>query len=126
MLLVDANIVLRYILNNDKELALKAKNIIDNNDIEVPIEALSEVVYVLKSVYKIEREIIYQKLLYFFENTESRIPHKQAVLCGLKYYAATSLDFVDCILAGYCEIENSEIATLDMDLQKLINKITAS
>jgi predicted nucleic-acid-binding protein len=125
MLLVDANIVLRYILNNDKELALKAKNIIDNNDIEVPIEALSEVVYVLKSVYKIEREIICQKLLYFFENTESRIPHRQAVLCGLKYYAETNLDFVDCILAGYCEIENSEIATFDIDLQKLINKITA-
>ena len=125
MLLVDANIVLRYILDNNKELSLKAKDIIDNNDIEVPIEALCEVVYVLKSVYNIKREIIHEKLLYFFENTESRIPHRQAVLCGLKHYAATSLDFVDCILAGYHEIENAEIATFDTNLQKLLNKVNA-
>ena len=124
MLLVDANIVLRYILGDDKELALKARDIIDDNDIEMPVEVLSEVVYVLKSVYKIDRKVIHSKLVYFFENTESKIPHKESVLCGLKYYATTNLDFVDCILAGYWEIEDREIATFDMNLQKLITKIT--
>ncbi len=124
MLLIDANIALRYILGDNKELALKAKDIIDENDVEMPIEVLSEVVYVLKCVYKIDKETIYSKLLYFFENTECEIPHKNSVLRGLKYYATTNLAFVDCILAGYCEIENREIATFDIDLQKLIARIT--
>jgi predicted nucleic-acid-binding protein len=123
MLLIDANIVLRYILGDNKELALKAKEIIDDNDVEMPVEVLGEVVYVLKCVYKIDKKTIYSKLLYFFENTECKIPHKNSVLCGLKHYAATNLDFVDCILAGYCEIENKEIATFDVDLQKLITRI---
>jgi len=34
----------------------------------MPIEVLSEVVYVLKGVYGISREVIHSKLLYFFEN----------------------------------------------------------
>jgi len=123
MLLIDANIALRYILNDDKELAQIAKDIIDKNYIEMPIEVLSEVVYVLKGVYGINREIIHSKLLYFFENTECMIPHKLAVLHGLRYYASTNLDFVDCILAGYYEGENREVATLDMGLQKLIARI---
>ena len=123
MLLIDANITLRYILNDDKKQAQRAKDIIDDNYIEMPIEVLSEVVYVLKGVYGISREVIHSKLLYFFENTECRIPHKAAVLCGLQYYASTNLDFVDCILAGYYEAENREVATLDTDLQKLIARI---
>ncbi|MDR0515992.1 MAG: hypothetical protein LBH25_03010 [Fibromonadaceae bacterium] len=72
---------------------------------------------------KIERIVIHSKLLYFFENTKCKILHKEPVLCGLKHYATTNLDFVDCILAGYCEMENREIATFDINLQKLIDKI---
>ena len=45
MLLIDANIALRYILNDDKEQAQRVKDIIDDNYIEMPIEVLSEVVY---------------------------------------------------------------------------------
>jgi len=123
MLLIDANIALRYILNDDKEQSQRVKDIIDNNYIEMPIEVLSEVVYVLKGVYGISREVIHSKLLYFFENTECRIPHKAAVLSGLNYYSSTNLDFVDCVLAGYYEAENREIATFDEDLQKLIARI---
>jgi predicted nucleic-acid-binding protein len=123
MLLIDANIALRYILSDDKEQAQKAKDIIDNNCIEMPIEVLSEVVYVLRGVYGISRDVMHSKLLYFFENTECRVPHKAAVLCGLKYYASTNFDFVDCVLAGYYEAENREIATLDTGLQKLIANI---
>jgi len=46
----------------------------------------------------------------FFENTECRIPHKAAVLSGLNYYSSTNLDFVDCVLVGYYEAENREVA----------------
>ncbi len=35
MLLIDANIALRYILNDDKEQAQRVKDIIDDNYIEI-------------------------------------------------------------------------------------------
>jgi predicted nucleic-acid-binding protein len=53
--LANANIVLRYILNDHKDLSPKAKEIIDNEVIEIPIEVLCEVVYVLSGVYRIGR-----------------------------------------------------------------------
>jgi predicted nucleic-acid-binding protein len=47
---IDANIVLRYVLNDHAVLSLKAKEIIDNHVVEVPVEVICEVVYVLKMI----------------------------------------------------------------------------
>jgi len=44
-------------------------------------------------------------------------------LRGLEYFGQTSLDFVDCVLAGYAEVEKDEIFTFDNKLKKMILKI---
>ena len=120
---IDANIVLRYLMNDHAERSLKAKEIIDQNIVEVPIEILCEVVFVLKGHYGIDRQNISSKLKYFFDQTQCTLPHQDAVLRGLEYYGQKSLDFVDCILAGYADVEKDEIFTFDDKLQKLILKI---
>ena len=58
MQIVDANMILRYLLNDHQEFSAKAKEIIDGNTVEVPIEVLCEVVFVLLRVYKLERKEI--------------------------------------------------------------------
>lgn len=126
MLLIDANIALRYILNDNCELSARARDIIDNNPIVIPLEAFCEVVYVLSSVYEIDRKTICTTLTGFIIDTQCISVHKEAVLCALQYFAATKLDFVDCIFAGYAEKENACIETFDMALQKLLQKITAN
>jgi len=55
---IDANVVLRYVLNDHPELSSKAREIIDQNMVEVPIEVLCEVVYVLAGYYNIDRKSI--------------------------------------------------------------------
>ena len=121
-LIVDANVVLRYSLDDHAELSPKAKAIINNNAVEVPIEVLCEVVYVLNSYYKIARPEISAGLLQLFESTNAAIPHKKAVFRGLEYFGKTSLDFVDCILAGYHEVENAVVHTFDDKLRQLMDK----
>ncbi|GHV88011.1 hypothetical protein AGMMS50267_03710 [Spirochaetia bacterium] len=121
---IDANIVLRYVLNDHEELSPKAKEIVDNNIVEVPIEVLCEAVFVLHGHYEVNRPEIHAKLTEFFENTNSILPRRDAVLKGLEYFGKTSLDFVDCILAGYYELEQTQIDTFDRKLQKFINKIS--
>jgi predicted nucleic-acid-binding protein len=123
MRLIDANIVLRYVLNDHPGLSQEAKNLIDNNDVEIPIEALCEVAFVLKSVYNITRSAISEKLVTFFEKTQCGLPHRDAVLRGIEYYAVTNLDFVDCIFAGYAEIENAIVETFDDGLRRLLNRL---
>ena len=117
---IDANIILRYVLNDHDELSPKAKEIIDKNIIEVPVEVLCEVVYVLTGHYKIDRQNVSNKLKSFFIQTQCALPHQRAIFQALDYFAKNALDFVDCILAGYAKIEKDEIFTFDDKLQKLI------
>ncbi|MDR0316023.1 MAG: PIN domain-containing protein [Treponema sp.] len=120
---IDANIILRYMLNDHTELSPKAKEIIDQHSVEVPIEVFCEVVYVLTGYYKIDRQIVSTELEHFIEQTRCILPHQRVVLQTLKYFGKTSLDFVDCILASYAQIEKDEIHTFDNKLQKLLAEI---
>jgi predicted nucleic-acid-binding protein len=121
MTVIDANIVLRYLLGDDEELSEKAKQIIDHSVVEVPIEVLCEVVFVLSGVYRVARQDIGIEVRGFFEKTNCVLPHREAVLKGLDLFAAKNLDFVDCILAGYNYIEDAAVHTFDKQLQKLLN-----
>ena len=51
MILFDANMILRYLLNDDPDMAKKAEQFIIAGDVFVTIEVIAEVVYVLKGVY---------------------------------------------------------------------------
>jgi predicted nucleic-acid-binding protein len=119
---IDANIILRYVLNDLPELSSRAREIIDQHIVEVPIEVLCEVIYVLAGHYKIDRQSISTGLLRFFEQTQCILFHREAVLCGLEFFGQKSLDFVDCVLAGYSEVDKDEIFTFDKKLQKLLQE----
>jgi predicted nucleic-acid-binding protein len=120
---IDANIILRYVLNDHPEMSSKAREIIDQHTVEVPIEVLCEVVYVLAGHYKIDRKSISTELQHFFEQTQCTLFHREAVLRGLEYFGQESLDFVDCVLIGYAEMDKDEIFTFDDKLKKMISKI---
>ena len=49
--------------------------------------------------------------------------HREAVMNGIKYFGEKTLDFVDCILAGYYEAENITIQTFDTKLEKFLSSI---
>ena len=53
--LIDANVILRYLLEDHPQLSPEAKKVIESGTYTLP-EVLAEVVYVLKGVYKVERK----------------------------------------------------------------------
>jgi len=117
---IDANILLRYLLNDNAELSPQAKEIIDGNIVEIPVEVLCEAVYVLTKYYKIDRQAVCSQLKYFFEQTQIILFRREAILQGIEYFKTSSLDFVDCVLAGYAAVYKDEIHTFDTKLQKLL------
>ena len=121
MRIVDANVVLRYLLEDDENLAAQAAKIIDAGIFELPIEVLCEIVFVLEKVYKAARLDIANQLSDFINNEDINIPHRKAVLSGLIHYSSGKLDFVDCLLAGYAGEENAEICSFDKALRKFID-----
>ncbi|ABP65738.1 hypothetical protein Csac_0084 [Caldicellulosiruptor saccharolyticus DSM 8903] len=56
--LIDANVILRFLLNDIAELNQIAKEIIKNNEVLILNEVVAEIVYVLEKVYKVERKDI--------------------------------------------------------------------
>ena len=62
MSLVDANVVLRYLLDDHAELSAQAADILERQSVIMPMEVACEVVYVLQKVYGVERQDIQEQL----------------------------------------------------------------
>lgn len=118
MMLFDANVILRYLLNDHQEMAEKAEEYLQADDAAVTIEVVAEVVYVLKGVYSLERRTIAETLTAFLQLVECG--EKEVLVRALDIYAKHSLDFVDCVLAAYHRVKGARIATFDQKLMKLI------
>ena len=118
--MIDANIVLRYLLKDDEVLYSFAKKYINKNSILL-VAVLAEVVYVLNKVYHIERINIVRELKNFAK--EIKYEEENVSLRTLDYYGNTKLDFIDCYLIARKEILNNEIITLDNNLLKEIKKL---
>lgn len=65
MVLFDTNMILRYLLNDNKEMAEQAEKYIEHEDVLVTIEVIAEVIYVLK-VSILWKEKKYRILLKIF------------------------------------------------------------
>ena len=119
MPLVDANIILRYLMNDHPVMSPQAREIILAGAETTP-EVLAEVVYVLRGVYHVDRPSIAAALESFIQ--EVTLSHKAAINYACRLYGQRSLDFVDCLLAGYHHIDGTENATFDEKLGKVLLK----
>ena len=117
MPLVDANVILRYLLNDHPVMSNKAREIILAGAETTP-EILAEVVYVLHGVYKADRASIATALEDFLQDIT--IAQKSAVRYACRLYGKRSLDFVDCLLAGYHHMDGIDVFTFDEKLGKVL------
>lgn len=118
MVILDANVILRYLLNDNQEMAERADHLIQTEDVSVTIEVMAEVIYVLKGVYKVDRERIADTLLEFLHLVMCE--NMEVLRLALETFKKNNLDFVDCVLYSWHKIKNAEIATFDKKLLKLI------
>ncbi len=122
MIIIDTNIILRYLLNDNKELNKKAVEIVDNNDIFIPTEVIVEMSYVLKKVYKVEKEKIFEAIEEMLSMENVHFQNAETIRLAFKTYSEKNFDIVDCMLYAYSENEHYDVKTLDERLGKLIKK----
>lgn len=118
MQLIDANVILRYLLNDHPEMSKKAKEIVENGAYTKP-EIVAEVVYVLKCVYHATKEeinVYIKTMLRSIHCTDSA-----AIEFAINLYSHISLDFVDCLLIAYHSLYNESVFTFDKKVNKLLN-----
>ncbi|MDO4939413.1 MAG: PIN domain-containing protein [Lachnospiraceae bacterium] len=115
--LLDANVILRYLLDDIKEQADLAENAIKEGAFSIP-EVIAEVVYVLDGVYKIKRTDIRDVLTNLMG--EISITEKEVILKALKLYEEYNLDYVDCILIARSELYDEKVLSFDKKLNKYL------
>ncbi|MDT8392183.1 MAG: PIN domain-containing protein [Lentisphaeria bacterium] len=120
MPLIDANIVLRHLLNDHPEMSPEAEKILDKNDVELRYEVLCEVVYVLSKLYKVPRELVCSELKTFIQADSVFIPEQNAAEKALELYRDEKIDFVDAILCSYAQVQGDTVLTFDKKMLELL------
>lgn len=115
--LVDANVVLRYMLHDDESQFQSAEQTIREGAYLLP-EVLAEIVYVLRDVYSIPREELASRILLLIDEVQS--DHPEILKSALELFGATKLDFVDCLLVSYNNHLGDMVASFDRKLNRLL------
>jgi len=125
MVLVDANIVLRYMLLDHSELAERAIEIIEKNDIFLPFEVVAEIVYVLEKVYKVGRHEISRSIRELLLQPGIHTYDSEILHQAIEIFSTTRMDFVDTLLCSYSIIRGEELKTFDKEIEKYLSKQAA-
>ncbi|MCR4818131.1 MAG: PIN domain-containing protein [Fretibacterium sp.] len=120
MVMFDANMILRYLLNDNSVMAERAEQYLEAGNVSVTIEVIAEVIYVLKGVYLLERGKIVDVVKDFLELVSCQ--EKRVLSFALDTFGKHNLDFVDCVLYAYNCVKDAEIATFDKQLLKLLSE----
>jgi predicted nucleic-acid-binding protein len=126
MILLDANVVLRYLLNDNAEQASAAKAVISTEQVTILLGVLAEIVYVLSGVYSVPREEVSEVLTGFGNLENVAFDEEQIAIHALGTYSVHNIDFIDSILYSYHVVSGSEIKSYDKKLMSLIKKHDSS
>ncbi len=119
MRIVDANVILRYLLDDHPVLSVKAAASIETSAVFIPSEVVCEVVFVLEKVYSVERHEIMDKLVRLLEFSNISTNNAEIIKEGLKFYSTRRIDFVDSLLCAYNKVNGDEIITFDEKIIKI-------
>lgn len=122
MKIIDANIILRYLLNDHDELSAKAATIIEDNEVLLPNEVIAEVVYVLEKVYNVKNEEICDTLLALFKYKNFTVDDFEVLKEALLLFSRRRIDFVDTLLYAYNKVKGYQVFTFDKKLKKLLEE----
>ncbi|MBA7557048.1 hypothetical protein ES705_49777 [subsurface metagenome] len=122
MKIIDANVVLRYLLEDIPNLFIQSQGLIENDAIYLPFEVLSEIVYVLEKVYTVERKEISRSLINLLKYQNISTYDLKIADHALKAYSDTNLDFIDTLLYAYHKVRDFKIVSYDKKLNKYIKQ----
>ena len=118
MIRVDTNYIIRYLMNDNIEMADIAEAVLTTKKVFISNEVLAEVVYVLLGVYKISKKDISKQLLEIISFENISVSNVEVIRESFEIFETKNIDFVDCLLCTYSH--EDEIATFDKKLNNCI------
>ena len=120
MKLIDANVILRYLLREPQDQAEQARKVIEAGAFTT-MEVMAEVVYVLQKVYAIDRTEISAAIVEVAG--ELVFDEYNVLVYAMEVFHTRKLDFVDCVLAARTVVEQDEVYSFDKKLMATIEAL---
>jgi len=118
IIILDANAILRYIIDDIKEQADTVQEILQNEEVLILPEVIAEVIYVMTKYYNYPHDKVADRIIEFLEDSDCT---SQNLINAVKTFGGKNFDFVDCLLFEYSKQQGYEVFTFDKDLNKLIS-----
>lgn len=120
---LDANIVLRFLVQDDPILFTKAKKYfvdaaLGKHSIYLDSVTVAEIIWVLSSFYRYNRTEISQKLLRIVERPWLASDRRDLIIEALNFYSTHNLSYIDCWLYCLSHNKNYSLVTFDAKLAK--------
>ena len=119
--LLDTNVVLRYLLRDNEEMYRQASMFLEQVRLgqrrALLLEGVvMECVYVLTKFYKVPRDEAVDKLQGILRYKGIRNADRDDLITALDVFGQKSIDFVDCILQTRAKSTDAEVFSFDKDV----------
>lgn len=123
--LTDANVWLRYLLNDIPQQADTAEIYLKQAkegkiSLIVSFIVIIELVFTLTKFYRWERQEVVHKLIELIEVPQLKIEKREALIKAMQLYSEQNISFVDAILVTEAQLNKYELLTFDKKLQQLL------
>ena len=123
-ILVDTNIILRFLLRDEEKLFSIANKIFldaetGRTKIYIDEIAVAETLWTLSSFYRQSKKEVIDLLLKLVIRDWVINPRKKIILNALKISASSSLSYIDCWLAEVANANKYKLESFDKKLKKI-------
>lgn len=118
--MIDANVLLRYLLQDIEEQYNIVKEIIEEGACTIP-EVIPELVYVLSGIYEVKREDISMGIKMALEDVA--VTDKSIIKTALEIYSESGFDYVDCLFIARNRVLKEPVFTFDKKLKKQLKEV---
>ncbi len=123
MIAIDTSVVVRFLVNDDREQARRARALIDGEDVFVATTVLLETEWVLRSAYQLPRQELIDALRAFLDLPRVFAQDREGAVEAL-HWAEQGMDFTDALhLASAAECDT--FASFDRGLKQTVVKLGA-
>ena len=120
MILIDANVILRFLIGDNEEMLAVATEAIESGEAYTLPSIMAEVVYVLNGHYEVQRTVIRDCLTHLLDKVSIEYP--DVIISALSYYADRNIDFVDGMIISRARLHDEKVLTFDKKLNRLIGE----
>ena len=124
-LYVDANVLLRFLLGTDEKAVVEVEKYLDRSnkglvELHLISEIIPEIEYVLRKVYKVQRDDLADRLLKLLRIDHVVIESRDLWMRAFELYPKVNIDLMDIFLFVKAKSSLGEVLSFDKDFKKLV------